>query len=384
MLLPAVFWGMFVCGAAFSLINVPSEQLLFASRTLIDAFILPLMLGWTIYKSFRVREHLLWLRTVVCIVSIYLMIIGSLEMITGQDLLPQSGANGAWYAGEGLLQIVRPDGPYANTGTFSTVGMINLFLLLFFRRAMPKVPRSPFYWLGVVASIVVSLMTLTRGVIVAFAVILLIEVWRAHELKERILRVTCMLGLLAVIAIALAYAPIEVVQERSDSANFFARVAQQSQSFRIFRDHPFAGVGLTNFSGAAETNSRYAAAFAGVEAVETTHNFLAEVVVDTGLLGAIPFLISQILIFRLFHKLNTSAPVSGGLVYSYFIMIFAAFWVMNMDVGLGIYSDLTLWFAFALSILFKYAVETTPLQARDLSLRQLSFGLRRLRFAAGR
>jgi O-antigen ligase len=193
-----------------------------------------------------------------------------------------------------------------------------------------------------------------------------------------------MVGLLAVIAIALAYAPIEVVQERSDSSNFFARVAQQSQSFRVFRDHPFGGVGLTNFSETAETNSGYAAAFAGVGAVEATHNFLAEVVVDTGLLGAIPFLISQILIFCLFQKLSTSAPVSGRVVHSYFIMIFVAFWVMNMDVGLGIYSDLTLWFAFALSILFKYGIETTAIHARALPLRQLPFGVRPLRWATGR
>jgi hypothetical protein len=41
-------------------------------------------------------------------------------------------------------------------------------------------------------------------------------------------------------------------------------------------------------------------------------------------------------------------------------MVFIAFWIMNMDSGLGFYSDLNLWYAFALAILYRYAVEQKP------------------------
>ncbi len=167
----AIAWGLFVLGAFLSLLNEPKLLWLSASRGIVDAFILPPVLGWITYRGFSVRNHLSWIHLVLSLVSMYLLVIGISETVTGLPLLPQAGASVRLYsAGEGSFTIARPNGPFANPGTFSLVSMINLFLLMFSRRAMSRLPLPVriLHWPAVVAALAVSLLTLTRGVIIAF------------------------------------------------------------------------------------------------------------------------------------------------------------------------------------------------------------------------
>lgn len=355
----AIAWTFFVLGTLLSLINVAPGQRLSSIRVAIDAFILPPLLGWVLYRTFRVRQHLPWLHIVVSIVSIYLAIIGGIEIFTGRALMPQAGGGDVLYAGGGLFEIVRPTGPYANPATLSLVGMINLFLLLFFRRAMGKMPARNLllHWPGIVASLLVSLMTFTRGVVLAFALIILIETWRNSTAKQRSLRIAGALGLFALVGAALVLAPGQIAQERISQDNFWGRVAQQGQTFEVFLDHPLTGVGLCNFGTAAGLTSKYETSVQGFDPVGAPHNFLGEVFSDTGLVGAIPFIISQALLFTMFRRLRTSFPTSGTLAWSYFVMIFTAYWVLNMDFGIGYYSELNLWFVFAITIIYRYGIE---------------------------
>lgn len=355
----AIAWGFFVLGAMLSLVNVSPGQRLAPIRLAIDAFILPPLLGWAVYKTFRVRQHLSWLHIILSVVSIYLAIIGGLEIYLGQALMPQAGAGDVLYAGGGLIETVRPTGPYANPATLSLIGMINLFLLLFCRRGMGKAALRNvlLHWPGIVASVLVSLMTFTRGVVLAFAVIAVIEMWRAAGVKQRVLRGAGAGALLAVVAAAVAFAPSQIASERTSQDNFWGRVAQQVQTFDVFLDHPLIGIGLCNFGSVAGLTSKYETSVQGYDPVGAPHNLLGEVFSDTGLVGAIPFVISQMLLLTIFRKLRTSSPLTGSFVWSYFVMIFVAYWVLNMDFGIGYYSELNLWFVFALAVLYRYAIE---------------------------
>ena len=120
----------------------------------------------------------------------------------------------------------------------------------------------------------------------------------------------------------------------------------------------------------------------GFDPVGAPHNFLGEIFSDTGIIGAIPFIISQVLLFTIFRKLRTWFPASGAFVWSHFVMIFTAYWVLNMDFGIGFYSELNLWFVFALAILYRYAVEQDPKPAMVAAFsqaRRASVGMRALR-----
>lgn len=355
----AIAWAFFVFGAMLSLINVPDGQILSAARVAVDAFVLPPLLAFVVFKTFRVRQHLPWIHLIICLVSIYLSIIGLLEIFTGRALMPQAGAGDVLYAGGSLLQIVRPTGPYANPATFSLVGMINLFLLLFCRRAMGKLHAGTrfLHALGIVASVLVALMTFTRGAVVAFLLISVIEIWQVRGIRHRVLRVIGLVGLFAAISLAMIFVPSQITQERSSTDNFWSRVAQQLQTFYVFWDHPLTGVGLCNFGSVTGLTSKYQTSVAGFDSVGTPHNLLGEVLSDTGLMGAIPFIITQCLLLVIFWKFRDSNPASGRFVWPYFVMIFTAYWVLNMDFGIGYYSELNLWFVFALALLYRYAME---------------------------
>lgn len=355
----AVTWGCFLFGALISLLNAPQNVWLSASRVLIDTFILPLLLAYAVYRSFRVRENLAILHGVVCGVSVYLMVIGAMEVILGRDLLPQPDSIGAWYAGGDTFQLVRANGPFFASGTFSTVGLINVFLLLFLYQAMngkhPPATRL-LHWPGVISGLAVSLMSLTRGILIALLFTLAFEFWRERSLRRRIVVSTCVLSLTGVILLASAKAPTDVASERLSLTNFWARVAQQEQNIRVFLEHPITGAGFGNFANVP----KHEFAIQGVTAVGDPHNLLAQLLAETGLLGTLPFVLSQVLVVAAFRQLRRFNPGGGGLVWRYFAMIFTAFWLMNMESGIGYYSELTLWFVFAISVLYRYGAEPAP------------------------
>src|SRR5207244_3828968 len=105
--------------------------------------------------------------------------IGIAEAMLGQDLLPISYDNVS-FAGTDV-RIFRANGPFATASTFALVGLINFFLIRFFQRITG--PRLPHWqrgsqWVGLVASFMVSMIPLHRGIVVAWVVIGLIEFWQ--------------------------------------------------------------------------------------------------------------------------------------------------------------------------------------------------------------
>lgn len=354
----AVIWMLFCFGAVLSVVNSP-DIWLSSTRVTVDSFLLPLLLAAILYRTFRVTEHLSSLHSVVCVVSLYLLIIAVLEVITGRALLPQSDVSGVLYAGVGPFEIVRPTGPYSNPAILALVGMINLFLLLFLRRNIgPMMPsRRLIHWIGCISAVLVSLITLTRGVVVAYGLVILIMAWRAPGVKRRAFAMIGAVALFASVAVFPVVVPGDVAQERTSGDDLWARVAQQAQTLRVFEDHPLTGVGLGNFIRTAETAPKYEASFAGVAAVYAPHNLLGSLLAETGLVGTVPFVAAQVLLVAVFWRVRDSRAGRLADMWLYFLAIFAAYWVLNMDFGIGYYSDLNLWFVFALSVIYRYGCE---------------------------
>lgn len=354
----AITWGCFVVGALISLVNAPRALWLSAVRVLIDSFLLPPLLAFVTYRCFRVRQYLRWLHLAICMVSVYLALLGIIEIATGHRVLSQPGMPDELYAGGGLFQVVRTSGPFINPGTYALVGMVNAILLIFFRAAACSGGRlnGVFHWPGLISAISISLMSLTRGAVIAYFIIFLFEVLRRRTAKRRLILAICAITLFVSIMVVTMYLPQQVVEERYSSDNLWGRIVQQVQTFRMFADHPITGAGFCNFLQAAEVTSKYDVSFNGAEAVGSPHNLVGEIIAETGLVGAIPFLISQVLLVGAFRKLRMS-NVIGETVWRYFVMIFLAYWILNMDFSIGYYSELNLWFIFALSLLYRCGAE---------------------------
>lgn len=362
------FWGvLFVAAVAFSILMTPQDFRLSAARVAIDAFVLPLLLAWITYRSFRVHRYVRELHAVVCVVSIYLAAIALMEVISGQYLMPRKDTL-LWYAGTGSIQILRPSGPFSATGILSLVGMINLFLIVFLRRVMGRLPLLPrlLHWTGVTAAFFVSVITLTRAVFVAYIVILAVDMLRRRRMKaiwKRVAFVTALCGLVVGFVTLMP----EVAKERTDGSNLWARVAQTLVSLRMFSDHPLTGVGFCYYHNAAEENPSYSALVFGTQSVGDPHNFLGAVLAETGLIGILPLIVSQVWLVKVFNE-NKLKSSEGRLVWDCFLMTFLAYWIMNMDVTVGYYGQLNVWSAFVLAILLKFPTEHREFKDVHLNL----------------
>src|SRR5439155_2441735 len=120
----AVVWGCFVL-AAFTTVG-KAVDVRASSRIVFDSFFLPAIMGWCVIRNLDVRRHLVSLHTLVCPMSVYVAVIGAVEMATGTDLMPLPGA-GLYFAGT----VLRPNGPFSTDNSLALIGLISFFFLLF-------------------------------------------------------------------------------------------------------------------------------------------------------------------------------------------------------------------------------------------------------------
>jgi O-antigen ligase len=148
----------------------------------------------------------------------------------------------------------------------------------------------------------------------------------------------------------------ELYEDRiSDASNFYARVAQQKQTWRLFLAKPINGVGLGNYPSAAAALGD--TSFRGVYSVGSAHNTLGNIFAETGLTGLIPFVLSQIFLCRAFWNLRKRGLPRAALAARFFLYVFLGYWISGLMLTSGYYSDLNFWFVFVIAVLYRVALD---------------------------
>ena len=140
----------------------------------------------------------------------------------------------------------------------------------------------------------------------------------------------------------------------SDPSDVYARVAQQRQTLQMFASHPIEGVGWGNYMDVAYNFSD--TSYNGVDSVGSAHNTLGAILAETGLLGTLPFLASQVLMFLAFWRLRRWGTRDAMLASICFLYVFSSYWITGLNLTSGYYSDLNMWYLFVAAVIFKFAI----------------------------
>jgi hypothetical protein len=363
-------WAGFIGAALLSIRDVRGHNLVYTLRLLIDTFVGPGVLALYVLRRFNVRRYGPILCLVVCAMSIYVAGIGVAEDVLHKDLLPLSD-DATLALGDDV--IFRANGPFASGGTIALVGVINFLLIRFFQRTTgPVLPywQRAVQWIGMLASFACSMVSMHRAILVVWVVILLIETcqnrknpvwWRRTAWKRVALLVVCYAALFA----TKVMLP-DIYEDRVDNpGNIYGRLAQYGQSWAVLVDHLWLGAGFGQFGNVVVDESKYRFFFRGVGSLDSPHNTLVNIAADTGLVGLCFFTLSQLFLLAACRKLRLKRAL-GTLTWWTIISIFAAYWVVGMDLGSGYYSELNMWYMFAIAICFRYSYSKPETSELDL------------------
>jgi O-antigen ligase len=353
----AIAWTAFLVFAGISLIHATD---IFASgKLLVDGFCLPAILGWLVIRNFEVTESAAWLHGLTSLMCVYVACIGAAEMVLKQDLLPLPGSELS-FAGP----LPRPNGPFASNDALGVIGFVAFFMLLFLRNLLGEnlsFGRRFVHNIGLIASLAMILMPMWRSLDIALIVVLLIATLSTRKPSRRLMGFALLfLCFLALWAVAF-FAP-DTYADRSNPDNGYARLAEQYQTWHVFSSHPIFGVGLGSFHDVVNQDTRYLAFYDHVRSVDWPHNNLGGILSETGILGFIPYVTAQGMMFLIFWRLRKLPNRSAQLAWTYFLYIFLGYWIHGMAESSGYSSDLNLWFVFSIAVLYKYSmtVKTVP------------------------
>ena len=355
-----IAWIAFLVFAAASLMY--ASNIFVSGKLLVDGFCLPAILGWLVIRNFQVEENAATLHILTSLMSLYVAWIGAAEMVLKQDLLPLPGSgNRLDFAGN----LPRPNGPFSTNDALALIGMITLFLLLFFRNLLGE--NFPFWrrvvhYIGVTSSLAMALMPMFRSVGISLMVILLIATLSTRKPSRRLAGFALFLLCFSMVSLVSILAP-DAYADRSRSGNVYGRLAEQMQTWHVFASHPLLGVGLGRFGDVVIGDSKYLAFYNGVQSVDSPHNNLGGILAETGILGFIPYVTAQTTLFLAFWRLRKQPKRNARLAWIYFLYIFLSYWISGMSLLSGYGSELNLWFIFAVAILYKYSITDKAVSA---------------------
>lgn len=348
----ATAWCVFLL-AAFTSLRM-GENPLGALKNAMDAFVLPGLLAFYVIRYFPLRRWLRTIHTLTCIMSCYVALIGLVELLTGEDLLPLPGAA---FISDETGTFKRVNGPFGGNLTLGLVGLITLWFLVFLRRALPHRLTSwrlVLHLIGVGSAFAMSIMPMFRTMAASVMLVLLLELCSNKKIGVRLTAVTLvLLGITAFFSLRVI-APEFFEKRVSDPSDLYSRIAQQKQTVHMFLDHPINGVGLFNYAQAA---SKIPDVFyRGSSSVGWAHNNLAAILVDTGLTGFVPYLLAQLYFFRAFWNLRKRHSPDTILATTFFLYVFLSYWFNGLMLAAGYNSDLNFWYLFVTAALYKFAV----------------------------
>ena len=351
----AVVWACFVISAFISVTKV--NDALFSARTAFDGFVLPALVGWCVIRNLDVRRHLAALHIAISFMAMYVAAIGAIEMAKGTPLLPLPGA-GMYFAGA----LLRPSGPFPSNGSYALIGLISFFSLLFLRRAIPE--RMPWWQrllhpAGVASALAMALMPMFRSVGSTLLIIPLLDMYFNRNARNLLSKVAILGCAVAALVIVSAKVP-DAFEDRSDAGNLYGRIAEQKQTYQLFKMHPLTGVGINNFYNVVEGQNQLVGVYKGAESVDYPHNNLGAILAETGLAGFVPYVVAQVWLVIAFRRIRAFGTEQSRWVWISFLYVSLSYWVSGLSLTTGYSSELNLWYMFVLMVLYKYAITEPP------------------------
>ena len=292
--------------------------------------------------------------------SLYVCAIGLAEILLQRDLLPFPGGGvdlAGDYSGDRAQILIRPNGPFSTDNSFALVSLVNFFLLVLLKQMIGKMApwQRCLHRLGIATSLLAGFLPLFRSVLISIVVILVVDIWYHHG-RARVRRI----GAMAVIVVGLLLmrsALPAVFEERSDMWNLYGRIAQQRQTLLIVIDHPMFGVGLNNFRDAVSRSTRYSTSYLEAESQDSPHNTLGAIAAETGLVGLVPFLLAQVLLFWAFLSLPSgrNSTLARGAARQTGLYLLLLYWINGLSLTSGYAAELNIWFALVLSMTYAWA-----------------------------
>jgi hypothetical protein len=361
----AIAWGLLLVTTLISFSKMPrvlqdAPPVLTIGRLIVEAFLIPALLGWYVVRQFRLRPHAKWLHIAVCVISLYCCALGIADIILQHHVLTYNFSGYYWSydpANPGEWAFLRPSGPFTTAGSFGLIGLVSFFLLGFLWKIVRK-ESGPWaralHVLGSGAAILQPLITLNRATYLTIVICAVISMFWSTGARRFLHLVG--IGVIALLISVVAVAAPGVFKDRTSSDNIYGRVAENQQSWEIFSDYPITGVGLMNFTPIAENTPRYQAShYQGVEGVNSPHNNIAWIAAEMGIVGLVPYLASQILLVVAFRKLRKYGE-PGETAWRYFVFVFLGYWLPGLTWSNAQSGDLNIWFMFTLCLLYRYGV----------------------------
>jgi hypothetical protein len=354
----AYFWGLYLLVCLASLAGHPVVDVLGSYRLLLDGMLMPALLGLYAVRLFPITSNLSKLHGCICVLMLGIAVVCGSELVTGKNLLPWPGAVEAWVYTDNA-KILRVDGPFENSSVLSVIGVVGFFFIIYSRRLIGSSLTNTQHLLhrmGVLASLTAALMPMNRGLIIAIILCALIDYFAKAPLISRSTW-NCLFGALFFVAVVAKLLYPGVFEDRvTRGDNFYQRVAQDVQTSEVIRDHPLMGVGFNLFAATVIGDSRYAVQWGGFEAMNIPHNSLLAVLAEEGSFGFLLYVGCQLYFIRAMWRMRKVNRL-GWQVFLYCILVYVIF---GFDVGIAYYSDLNLFYMFALGIILQIQLRMLP------------------------
>jgi O-antigen ligase len=359
---------LFLTAAAFSLLS-PGVTL-GSVRVYVEGFIVPALFAWYVISFFSIHDRLRKLHVLTALMCLYCAPIGIAEIVLGEDLMPLKDS-GSFYAGTGIGEILRVNGPFQSNNSYALIGLVALFLLFFLRQAigteMPRWQRL-LHFFGCLAAVVISLLPMFRSVLLSLVAILFLHLWSTRSWQKRVIFMV-VLGVVCCSFLVLNAVMPDLYEERVTSLdNVTARFAQQEQNIDMFLGHPILGVGIGNFLNVVKPVTKYSSLNPhGIDPLDAPHNNLAAVLVETGIVGFTCYFLAQIFLVAAFWRFRRSAVVSARISWVFFLYVYLCYWINGMTLTSGHYGDLNIWYLFVLAVIYKYGIEEERKHPREIA-----------------
>lgn len=348
-------WGGFIVAAVISLAKSIDPG--GAAKLIFDSFLIPALFGWYVIRNFDFRRHGKAIHLILCLSVMVTCAIGIAEDVLQTDIMPYPGS-----ATSGIVldnasdssMLLRGNGPFAAAHTFSLVGQISFFLLLFLRRAIPDMGLAQrlIHVLGASAALLQTVLPLGRAVYLSLVLIVVMDAFYVDSKLQKALRWS-VIPLVILILIGIKIFVPGLFAERSKADNAIQRVAQQFQTVKIWADSPVLGVGLQNFVPMARSG-RFDVDIEGFIPADAPHNNLGIIAAETGLLGAIFFVASQIYLVQSFVRFRKTR--AGQLAWKYFLYLFVSYTFIGFTISQIYNREINVIYVFAMSLMLKYII----------------------------
>jgi hypothetical protein len=386
--------------AAVALISVATQSINVeaSARTAVDSLVLPLVVFRVARRWLNREGDVRLLAFAAVLLSIFLLLTGGFELLTGVNLFP--------YKGSELLREgeVRVNGPFVADVSYALVSL----LLAVFLLGAPRILESKmgpkarvFLAFATLPALIAALLPLFRAVVLALGVCwVVIAALGGRARQENLVgsdrasapspdeapgatrsvpgtgvRVAAgfkpllIAGIILALFVgaSLAAGGVATIARLTSARNLLGRVATQQVAAKIWWTHPLFGVGLGNYTESfAEQNTggkSYLEMALDTHVANTPHSNVFWIASELGTVGLVLYLLANFYLFASgYRALRRAKAVKSRAAAVCYLAILIAYWIPGLGLATAAYWDVNLYYFCMLGMLSSHFAD----QALDL------------------